>query len=280
MERQMFIGGYDQATWTTSTQDLRVDNGPLAVEMMVVAWDVANTTATATTTANTLAALNPLKVTHEAKKIAEIRGDDLYALNVLWLENNPITIVATAATSAVTRVNALRLPINSKAGATVSTLATKATITNGGAERLSLSAICEEKGEDTHFEILTTSYTPAGAGTFMLAYNKLSEGDVVGYLIFSTTIATATADTISADKLRIKVNGNQIKDTNWDLMLGLSHDGYHPLFADPGTEAILDNYVWVPFIKEHPVKGDEISLEINAGDTSAIRIVEVVKVAN
>ncbi len=280
MERMMFIGGYDQATFTASTQDLRVDNGPLAVDTIVLSYDCANTTATATTVAAELDNVNPLKVTHEAKKIVEIRGTDLYALNELWLENNPVTIVASAATSAVTRINALKCPIQSAAGATVSILATYAAVTNGGTNRLSLSAICEEKAENVHFEILTTAYTPSATGSFLQAYNKLAEGEVVGYMVFSTTIATATADTISADKIRIKINGNQVKDLSWDLAYGLSHDGYHGLFASPADATQLDNYVWIPFMKEGPHKGDEITIEINAGDTNAIRIVEVVKVAN
>jgi hypothetical protein len=280
VERIIFIGGYDQATWTTSTQDLRVDNGPLAVDTILVSPDVANTSATATTVANLLAGLNPFKVTHEAKKITEIRGDDLYALDLLCFGFNPFTVVASTATSDVTRVNALRVPVQSVAGATVSCLATKAAITNGGTERLSLGAICEQSAESFHYEILTTSYTASGAGTYMQAFDKIVEGDVVGFLIFSTTIPTASADTISADKIRIKVNGNVVKDTNWDLAKGNGMIGHHDLLASPGDASIIDNYVFIPFLKESPNKGDKVSVEINAGDTNAIRIVEVIKVAN
>lgn len=276
----IFIAGYDQATWTTSTADLRIDNGPLAVDHITLSWDAAETAMTAVTVANLLAGLNPFKVSHEAKKIVEIRGDDLYALNVLWLENNPLTVIGTSTTSDVTRVNGLRIPICSRADADVTCLATKATITSGGSERLSLGAILEEKAESAHYEILQTAYTPSGTGQYLQCYDKTVEGDVVGFMLFSTTIATASADTISADKIRIKVNGNMIKDTNWDLMRALSHDGYHPLFASPADATILDNYAWIPFLKEMPKKGDKLTIEINAGDTNAIRLVEVVKVAN
>lgn len=280
VEKMIYIGGYDQATWTVSTQDLRVDNGPLAVDQIVLSWDVANAATTATTVANLLAAMNPFKATHEAKKTIEIRGDDLYALNQLWLENNPFTVVASTATSDVTRINAVRLPFQSKAGATVSCLATKAAITNGTGERLSLGAILTEKQEDVHWEILSTAYTPTGTGTYLQCYAKTIEGDMVALLFFSTTIPTASADVISVDKIRIKVNGNVVKDTNWDLMRGLGNDGYHDLGASPGDWSILDNYAIIQFKKEPPHKGDYVTVEVNAGDTNAIRVVECVKVAN
>jgi hypothetical protein len=279
-EKMVFIAGYDQAAWTASTADLRIDNGPLAVDTIVVSWDAAETALTAVTMANLLAGMNPFKVTHEAKKITEIRGDDLYALNVLWLENNPITIIGVGATSDVTRINAMIVPVSSKTGANCTCLATKATITNGGTERLSLGAILEVAGKDFHYEILTSSYTAPSTGTFLQAYDKTMDGELVGFMIFGTTIAAAATDTISADKIRIKVNGSVNKDTNWDLACALSHDGYHPLFANPATCAILDNYVWVPFKQDPPVKGDRVTIDINAGVADAMRIIEVVKVAN
>jgi hypothetical protein len=239
-----------------------------------------NSSATAATVANALNLVNPIKLSLDGRKTHEIRGDDLYALNALWLNRQGLSLVATTATDENTHAPSLYLPVMSKAGSIASTLATYAAVTNMDTGLLTLVADISEKGYPERYEILTTAYTASGTGQFLQAFDKSLDGKLQGIMFFSTTLQVVGAATETIDTIRIKVNGETVMEYPWATLQKMTNAGYHDLLASPASAAILDNYAYLDLSEDAPKKGDRVIIEILGDDTNAVRIVTVEQVAN
>lgn len=266
----------DQSGFTASTDDIRVDYAGF-----LKGFDVALKGDLAATTTVTLGAfldlLQPLEVKLNGVPFVSIRGTDLLALNCLFLGKTPIAIVGAAGED--DKISGLEVPVNAPAGiGMVHVRATRVAVTNLSGELLTLlkEELSAAPAGAARLKYTTLAYTPAASGSRLRAADLALEGALIGLLLYSTTIPTATADTVSADKLDLVIAGRIQERRNWQELTGPRKVGAYP----EGTNilGVVDNYALWDLSEEPVPAGSRVELYINAGDTNAIRIIPIERI--
>lgn len=238
------------------------------------------TSVTQVTVAAMLDLLQPLTIRLYGSDVISIRGSDLYALNVLFLGYNPFSIYGTAATSDQTKIFGLRVPLwqPPRSSGQLTYTANRVAVSNAGTETIT---ICEWSND----KILKPRYlyyveipmTLAAATGFGNRKELPQVGDLLGVLMWSTTVTPTSGDTTtSIDQVRVEVNDQRIMDLTWQDLKANKTIGHVPLFTSPADLSILDNYVFLDFRDDPIPKGNKITLDISAGTASdPIRLIPI-----
>lgn len=249
------------------------------IDKLVLELKVDATTATAITVAAMLDLLQPITIRFYGSDIVSIRGSDLYALNVLFLGFNPFAMIGASATDGQTKIFGLKVPLwqPPRPSGQLTYTATRVAVSNADTETIT---ICEWSND----KILRNKYlyyveipmTLASSTGFGNRKELPMVGDLIGILMYSTTVTTNAADTTtSIDQVRVEVNDQRTMDFTWQDLKG-GHCSHLPLFSSPADVSILDNYVFMDFRKDPIPKGNKVTLDISAGTASdAIRIIPV-----
>lgn len=265
----------NRQAFTASTDDIKLPWKGYLKEMELSIFSETSAAANFAL-ATALAILDAFELKAGGTPIIRISGPDLYALDHLFLGHHVFGIESGAGADQDTTVMGLRVPINlRRADVELTYRALFATQTNIQNPNLSVTSKWARADlTPKHLEYLTYNYTPAATGNYLDAVDMSLAGDLVGMLCFSTTIPTNTATTTSLDRLKLLVNGTEEIEDSWINMKADSKLLYEAF----GQNTILDNYTFLD-LSDSPIPGpSSVKVQVNAGDTNAIRFVPIVEV--
>src|SRR5712664_1039400 len=273
----------DEQTFTGSTPDLVIPSNPY-VDILDVS--LRATTATAAVLTKTLLdTLNPLEIKLNNTAISSIRGSDLAALDAFLLGIYPI-IGETTAVGSTGKVEGLSMPIwgQPKHG-TWTTRANFVAGTNLSVGVISLeSEIVDKVLQDGYLSALTTFFTPPSTSSFNDVFNTTMNGDLIGILVFSTTVPTFAADTISAREVRLFIDDGLAWQVEWKNLVAAGISGGNPNPPVVGTvfgqgfTNFYQNYGFYDNLDDPVPKGKKLKLQVSSDDTSAVRVIPLLKV--
>ena len=239
----------------------------------------ADLTAATTTAIETfLSLLNPFQFKVNGDVRFSLRGRDLYALNALYLGRTPGFFEGAAGED--DKVFGLRIPIWYTVAErdSISWLATRVAIVNVSGEDISVAYTTKEgvQRRGYYHIVELTGTSPATTGVARAVDFLPRVGILQGLLFFSTSIPTATADTITLDEIRLYRNDVLDVVATWQDL------GAEPMFTgNLGTASafvdILANYRWLD-LGDDPwdLRADRVAVDIDFQVASeAFRIIPV-----
>lgn len=239
--------------------------------------DLAATTTVAVETF--LDVLLPLVVKKGQDTIMQLRGRDLFALS-FFMESKAGRCIEGGA-GEDDKVEGITIPMNLviEADQNYSWGATRAAVGNISGEQLGIEAEWnDEPGALENISAVEQPLTTAGAtGPTSLNVIIPQIGDLIGLMVFNTTVPTATADTHSLTEIKFLQDG-ELKDVfHMSQGKGL-HGGALANLGAVGRD-IINNYSFFDF-RESPydAKAKRISLDIEVGVASeAVRLIPIIK---
>lgn len=270
MRKRLF---YDRVSFTADTDDITIIQ-PRYIHEIHVSLQCLQNGATAPTLADILSVINKVQVKLTGKIVTELSGQDILAYNAI-AQNRSVKYLVPAADNELGLVEGLAIPLALAAGAHVLSIRFLHTsVATIDTEKLSFSTLESDKAlARTHVEMPSFTFTPPSTGAFNTALDATFDGLVTGFLIYSTTIPTTSADTATVRKLRIKVGGDIIYEDNWNNLAAQTH---YP--EDSTLRAICDNYVYLDFSDDPIAKGARVEIEIYSDDTNTVKIIPVIRV--
>jgi hypothetical protein len=166
--------------------------------------------------------INPFQYKVNGIPWISLAGRDIAALDVFLLGHSPQVIEGAAGED--DKVFGLRIPLWHKVAAAeaISWLVTRSAVANVSGEIISISYVTKEKGvSDVHYDIRAiTGTSPATTGVATAVPDLPRMGNLIGILLFSDTVPTATADTVTLQEIRLYRNDVQELTTVWDEVQG------------------------------------------------------------
>jgi hypothetical protein len=204
--------------------------------------------------------------------------EQIYAMNVLKLGNNPLTVNAGSTNNQTWEFSSLWIP----AWMPPSNSNMTASLTYGGDasfdnERISFAAhfldgIPRTEAQYYNVTDLTTSGIDSTAyGNATADINLV--GNMTGLMVRSTTIpgAAVAYNRGTVQEVRVQDNGETLAVWDW-------YESQNPkiftgqyvgaLEGSPGNTSILDNYRYIDMSKEPIAAGHKVSIVVNAGVTA------------
>lgn len=263
----------DEVSFTTDTDDILIDQ-PRYIDSFDIALDYLQNGTTAPTLADALGIIESVQVKLGGRIITELSGTDLLALNALML-GREIKYIVPAGDNQAGTIEGLRLPVwLTPSELSLAIRFNKGSVATIDTEQLTFSVLeADEPLRDRHLEMPRFSFTPPSTGTFNTALDTSFAGDLIGLLVYSTTIPTTTNDNASVAKLRLKVDGDIVYEGNW---LEMSADTTYP--GDSTLKGIVDNYVFLDFRRQPYPAGSSIAVDVESDDTNIVRIIPIVAV--
>ena len=270
MRKRLF---YDKVSFTGDTDDISIIQ-PRYIHDVHISLNCLQNGATAPTLSDILSILNKVQVKLTGRIVTELSGSDLLAYNCL-VQNRSIKYLVPANDNEVGLVEGLALPLRLAPGEHVLSLRFLHTdVATIDTEQLSFSTLeSDDVLEDRHVEMPTFSFTPPSTGNYNIALDSTFSGDLVGFLMYSTTIPTTSSDTATLAKLRIKAGGDIVFEDNWH---GLAAQTFYP--EESTLRSILDNYVYLDFNKAPIPAGTRVEVEVYSDDTNEIKIIPIIRV--
>ena len=243
---------------------------------------------TATTIANALGLVNPLEVDVGGIPQIRVRLADMYAMDMLWLQHNPLTKIS-GGDNQEWICNQIVYPCwfpPSRAEATLT--ATYAAVTNADNTEVSITSEYldgiprNEALYYSEFSKNTDGVDSSSFGNWTQTTNLV--GNMTGMLFNSPTIpgGSTLMEDGTIQQVRIQGNGNTLLVYEWSEIQNpgiFNGQMFNALEESPATTGILDNYRWLSLAKEPIPAGTRVQTDIMAGvDSSAIRTVQVQQV--
>jgi len=263
----------NRVAFTTDTDDILIVQ-PRYIHSFDIGIECLQNGTTAPTLADIASIINAMQVKLSGRTVTELSGGDILAYNVLVEGREPLYLVP-ANDNEAGLIHGLRVPIQLPTGVgALSVRFLHTSVATVDTEKLTLATLeAEETLAGKHIEIPTFDFTPPSTGAFNTALDTTFGGDLKGFLLYGTTIPTATADTATIREVRILVGGEIAFEGN---IADLRADARYP--ADSTLRSITDNYLWLDFSKSPIPAGSRIELQIKSDDTNAIRVMPVVLV--
>jgi hypothetical protein len=222
--------------------------------------------AAAITPAVMAAIIQPFEVRLMGSPVIQMRGDDLWAFNVLHLKKNPLTITAGANINDASKIMGLEIPLRQPARS-VGDLSMRVTrVGNAGIDTELLtvteqsSDVVDPEGFYHAVEMPMVLRAAVGYGNFL---DLPQPGDLHGILFWNTTIPITTTLTSSVAAVAVEINKERAYVRTFDEMH--ADAAYNPTFASPAATTLLDDYSYIDFSHEPIPKDAEVRLDINAG---------------
>ena len=264
---------YDGVSFTADTDDITIIQ-PRYIDALHISLSCLQNGATAPSLSDILSILNKVQVKLTGKIVTELTGQDILAYNCL-VENRSIKYLVPANDNELGLVEGLKLPLQLARGEHIlSVRFLHSSVSTVDTEKLSFSTLeSDEALAERHIEMPTFSFTPPSTGSYNIAMDSTFGGDVIGFLVYSTTIPTTTSTTTTVAKVRIKVGGDIVFEDNWN---NLSAQTFYP--EESTLRSILDNYVFIDFRKAPISAGARTEFEVYSDDTNNVKIIPVILV--
>lgn len=228
--------------------------------------------------------LSNLSVRLNGSPIIDIRGVDLWALNVLAWGNTPAVTRAAAVIGNRTRILGLLAKLNQPARARGELQYKFGFFDGANCDTQELTAA--EVGHDEapeggwlhYVEIPHT--TPAALG-YGEKKSLAMPGALKGLLLFSTTVPAAAADVVTAQDIKLFAEGTELIERSW---FELAHVGTQGKDLTAAAAALaghfLDNYAYLDLSRSPIPAGTKVEWQLNAGVVAqAVRLFPIYEVA-
>ncbi len=215
--------------------------------------------------------VNPFQVIINGDPKISLRGRDIYALDALLLKHLPDALEGAAGEDC--KVMGLTVPFQHavKAAEAISWLATRVAVTNISGEIISIGYTWDTKPLQNKMfhavEHAGTSPSSTGWGTIQASLPRV--GDLIAILLYSATVPTTTADTVTLQEVKLKRNEVEEFKAEWFELQADSKSMWTNIDAS-SLKDIMANYAIIN-LTEDPwdAKKDKISLEANFGVASS-----------
>jgi hypothetical protein len=235
-------------------------------------------TATAPTIAEGMALVNPVTIDVGGTNEINIRYVDLLALNILMFGIQPEAVISVSDNNEG-YVNGIWLPCwfpptteETKASFTF------AAITNGDNSELSATAHFLEgipRREALHY----TEFQVNTAGIDDTSLNNWTHlldlvGDAIGVLLFETTVNSASVlfEDGTLQQVAVDVDGTEKLNYEWHEISALpkifAGQAYNNFAASPNSLALIDNYKFLPLMREPIPAKSQMKIRAMAGITA------------
>lgn len=298
MEYNRSVISQDQSitAGAVTTYDLPVN--PLS--HLVFTFRCLNVTDEATR-AEILARISRVEVLHRGAAIFSLSGADLFALNAVMFGKMPV-LINQVATDNAHRAITLVIPFGRKQldpnecfpatqkGELQLQITLSSTETACDNVRYQIEAVemfgAKPKG---YMKVTSLSRTPSATGD--LDVDLPIANDMLGLLLFGTTIVSGTTDTNTIEQVKFLVDNRErnVSLANWEALHGdmLSRAGHQEQYDGSADNDDIANYAIMDFDPNGdgqfavPTKGAaSVKLRVTAGDTNVLRVLplEMVKV--
>lgn len=213
--------------------------------------------------------LNPMEVRLDGSPIISIRGSDLIAMNLLAFDETPYVFRSAAVIGNRTRIHRISLFLNQPprekgkleykfnwvAGANCDT--TTISVAEIGTDEAPVGG---------YYHMVEVPHTLPAATGYGLKTSLAMPGDLLGLLIWNTTIMAAAADTQSCQEIKLFVDDTEkVLRTASELYKSGAIARDNPIATAVTTASYLDNYVFLS-LKDHPIpKASKVEWQVNAG---------------
>jgi hypothetical protein len=207
----------------------------------------------------------------------QLRGRDLFALQYFLEGTTPSGFEGAAGED--DKIFGLKVPVWEKIDPKLSYTwaATRVAVTNVSGERITLSAVWSDKVlQPNPIVAVEQPFTTAAAtGRTTLNINIPQVGDLIGVLIFMTTVPSATADTASIQRIQLLLG--QTRASLFSVAETGIVRGGNPGISTNWAFDVLNNYRFID-LRDDPLdaKANKIGLEVDVEATSeAVRLIPV-----
>lgn len=228
--------------------------------------------------------LNPLEVRLNGSPIVSIRGSDLMALNLMMFGETPYLFRSAAVINNRTRINGIKLHMNQpprERGQLVYKF-NRVAGANCSVETLSAAEIgTDEPPTGGWYHLVEVPHTLPAALGYGQKYSLAMPGDLLGILIWNTTIGVAAADTWSCSEIKLFVDGVEaIMRTAYDLYEEGEKQRDNPVSTAVTTACWMDNYLFLNLMSNPIPKGSKVEWQVNAGVVNdPIRLIPIYQVS-
>jgi hypothetical protein len=263
VQQARLIYNLDAFIASTPLETLKAGRGIHALNVGVEATDAVGAGAVTVPALSDL--IQPFEVRLMGSPVIQIRGSDLWALNVLHLKKNPSAIVSVAG-GTETKLHGLEVPLRQPARSIgdLSMRVTRVPVVGATVEQLSVteisSDIVDPKGFYHVVEIPMVLRAALGFGNFL---DLPQPGDLEGILFWNTTIPTEAADAASVQEVMIEVDKSRAYHRTFSEMR--ADAAYHATFDQTPAPYLPAAYSYIDLSNEPIPKESEVRLDINAG---------------
>lgn len=203
-------------------------------------------TGTTVPTALFLDLINPFQYKVNGIPWISLTGRDIFALDVYLLRHVPQVIEGAAGQQ--DKVQGLRVPLWHKVAPAeaISWLTTRQAVTNVSGEIISIGYETREKGvTDARYDIrVVTGTSPATTGVATAVPDLPRMGNLIGILLFSGTVPTATAETTTLQEVRLFRNDVQELTAEWNELKSSQPNSVDGTLTIP-ARAVIENYNFI-----------------------------------
>lgn len=227
--------------------------------------------------------LQPISVRLDGSPIVSIRGSDLRALNLFAFNETPYLFRSAALGGNRTRVHGLRLPLNQPPRDRGKLVYQFGYTADANVDECLLTAAeiaTDEAPEGGYFHYVEIPHTLPAATGYGQKYSLAMPGDLLGILLWNTTIMAAAADVESVQEIKLFVDGTeQIMRTAYEMQERGAIARDSPIDTAVTVASPLDCYAWLNLQKNPIPAASKVEWQINAGVASdPIRVIPLYQV--
>lgn len=227
--------------------------------------------------------LNPMEVRLSGSPIVSIRGSDLIALNMLAFRETPYKFRSAAVIANRTRIHGIKLHLNQppREKGKLAYQFNYAAGANSGTITLSAAELAtDEAPVGGFYHMVEVPHTLPAATGYGAKTSFAMPGDLLGVLIWNTTIEAAAADTQSCQSIKIFVGKDEQLERTASEMYELgAYARDNPAAAAVTTASWLDNYTWLNLMNDPIPQAADAQWQVNAGVASdPIRLIPLYRV--
>jgi len=255
-----------------------------AVQAVKIGVDVQQTAAAIVPDNVVADTLNPVEVRLDGSPIISIRGSDLIALNLMAFGETPYVFRSAAVISNRSRVYGMNLHLNQPARekGKLQYKFNYAAGANCKLQRLFATELgTDEAPAGGYYHMVEIPHTLPAATGYGMKWSFAMPGDLIGILLWNTTIMAAAADTQSILEIKLFVDGTeQIYRTAGELYEDGEIGRDNPTDAAVTTAKWLDNYQFLNLMEKPLPKASKVEWSLNAGVASdVVRLIPVYQVS-
>lgn len=227
--------------------------------------------------------MQPIEVRLDGSPIVSIRGSDLIAMNMLAFDTTPYVFRSAAVIANRTRIEGLTLPLNQPArerGKLVYKFGYTAGANCGTITLTACEIGTDEPPTGGYYHMVEIPHTLPAATGYGLKASFAMPGDLLGVLMWNTTVMAAAADTQSIQEIKLFVDGTeQVLRTADDTAANGAIARDNPVSTAVTTASWLDNYDFIDLRKNPIPQASRVEWQINAGVAgNPVRLIPLYKV--
>jgi hypothetical protein len=196
--------------------------------------------------------INPFQYRVNGVPRISLSGRDIAAFDILYFGYVPRLIQGAAGED--DKIFGLKVPIGHvvKPNEAVSWLATRVAVTNVSGEIISVAYTTREAGKYSGaFDIRSLAGTTgASTGKATLVPDLPRVGKLIGIMLFSATVPTSTADTVTLSKIELYRNDVLEYSADWFELMGDGQNAVDVALTQPARN-LIENYALLD-LKDDP----------------------------